>query len=98
MAQEKIVPEETKLAAKRGFVRTLAQGYESALAGVVVSGAAIVGFFDNPDWKMAAVIGATWLLTPFIGATRSYMGFIGNGIPEDYANAIKAGAKINTND
>ena len=81
---DSIVPSDTKRAAKRAFIRTLAQGYESALAGLVVSAASITALLKDPDQVVYLITAAVWLVSPFVGATRAYLSIIRDGIPEDY--------------
>lgn len=89
-----LVPADTTRAAKRAFIRTLAQGYESALAGLVVSAAAILGFLDAPDTRTIVVTAVVWLATPWVGATRAYLSILRDGIPEDYAPDLDTGQRV----
>lgn len=87
MTTRELVDATLKRAAQRAFIRTLAQGYESALAGLTVSVAAILAFIDNPDWVALGVMAGSILLTPVVGAARAYFGIIGKGLPDEYFDA-----------
>ena len=82
-----MIDQTVRIAAKRAFIRTLAQGYESALAGLTVSAAAIGAFVDQPNWTALTVAAGVFLLSPFVGAARAYFNIIGNGVPPEYVEA-----------
>jgi len=88
-----IVPAATKLAAKRGFVRTLSQGYYSALAGLTLSAVGIgliAVVHGEVDLLPTVVTVAAWLLSPVVGAAASYFDIMSKGIPGDYQTATLA--------
>lgn len=77
-----LVPASTKLAAKRGFIRTAAQSLASVIptTGVVV---ALTG-----DFLLAAGLGATSaVVTAGLAGAASYFSILSKGIPEDYQTA-----------
>lgn len=75
-----MIPENTKVAAKRGFIRTFSQSFAGALtSGVIVlsvlTGSALVG--------LASALGLA-LVSAAISGAASYFSIIGKGVPEDY--------------
>lgn len=79
-----VVPEHTRLAARRGFVRTAAQSLSSAIptTGIVV---AITG-----DWLLGVGLGvASALVTAGMAGAASYLDIVSKGVPDDYANAVE---------
>lgn len=81
---EPIIDPVVKRAARRAFIRTLAQGYESALSGIVVSTTGVLAFVQNPDTRALLITAGVWAVTPFIGATSAYLSIIRDGIPVEY--------------
>lgn len=74
-----LIPASTKLAAKRGFIRTAAQ----SLASVIPTTGVVVGL--TGDWILAAGLGAgSALVTAGLAGAASYFSIISKGIPEDY--------------
>lgn len=74
-----LVPTTTKLAAKRGFIRTATQSLASVIptTGVVI---ALTG-----DFLLATTLGtASALTTAALAGAASYFSIISKGIPEEY--------------
>lgn len=79
-----IIPAAVKLAAKRAFIRTMFQGYESVLA-IGLSANVVVGLIRGEvDVLVLAVTGAVTLLAPPLAGLRSWLNITRNGIPKDY--------------
>lgn len=82
-----IIPAATKLAAKRGFIRTMYQGYEGVLA-VGISANVVVGLIrGEADVLTIGVTAAVAVLAPPLAGLRSYLSITRKGIPEDYEPA-----------
>lgn len=81
-----LIPADARRAAKRGFIRTTAQAYATALAGGI-SATAILAFLEDPHWLGFAVIAAVTVLSPLVAGAASYLQILHDGIPEDYAPA-----------
>ena len=84
---KKIVPPATRLAAKRGFIRTTLQGYEAVLA-VGISANIVLGLIrGEADVLTLAVTAAVAIVSPPLAGLRSWVNITHNGIPEDYIPA-----------
>lgn len=84
---DKIIPDSTRLAAKRGFIRTTMQGYEATLA-VGLSANVILGLVRGEvDVVAAAVTAGVAVLAPPLAGLRSWLSITRNGIPADYREA-----------
>lgn len=79
-----LIPETTKLAARRGFIRTMYQGYEAVLA-VGVGANVIVGVIrGEADLLALGVTAAVALIAPPLAGLRSWLSITRKGIPEEY--------------
>ena len=82
----KLVPADAQLAAKRGFIRTTAQAYSTALAGgitvAIVSDA--LAKAAAGDWAPLIISGIVALFSPLLAGGASYLSILSNGIPADY--------------
>ena len=79
-----LVPEATRVAAKRGFIRSTAQAYATALAGGI-SATAILAVVTGEVPLLATVV--TWsvvALSPLAAGAASYLSILSKGIPDDY--------------
>ena len=81
---DKLIPADTTLAAKRGFIRTTAQGYAATLSGgIAVTG--ILAIVDGEiDLLTAGVTLGVALVSPLVAGLASYMDITANGIPGEY--------------
>ena len=78
---EKLIPADTKLAAKRGFIRTASQSLATSL--VLPAG---VTFAFTQDALIAAAVGVGGMIIgAVINGAQSYFSILSAGIPEDYA-------------
>lgn len=79
-----LIPADTRVAAKRGFIRTATQSLATSLvlpAGTV--------FAFTQDALLSAAIGAgTMIVGAVINGLQSYFSILSSGIPEDYSIAI----------
>ena len=74
------MPEATRLAARRGFIRTATQALEVGIPTAAVTGGALSG--ADPATIAWAVLAA--VLSAFGAGARSYFSILSKGIPEDY--------------
>ena len=86
MGTDKLIPANTKLAAKRGFIRTMAQGYASTLSVGVAATTVISIVQGELDPLVAGVTAGVALISPLIAGAASYFDITSKGIPEDYAS------------
>ena len=83
---DSVIPAATRLAAKRGFVRTAAQ---SLATGFAVPGALTLVF--TGDGLLALAIGVAGLaFNALVNGAQSALSIISNGIPADYKDATLA--------
>lgn len=76
----KLIPESTRRAAERGFIRTASQSLATSL--VLPAG---VTFVFTQDGLLAAGVGAAGMVVgALVNGLQSYFSIIGKGIPEDY--------------
>lgn len=85
MSTDKLIPANTKLAAKRGFIRTTAQGYAATLSGGVTVTAILSITTGEVDLLTAGVTLGVALVSPMVAGLASYMSITAKGLPEDYA-------------
>lgn len=85
----KLVPADAKLAAKRGFIRTTAQAYGTALAGGITVVALSDAFTQITEGNPLPLIFAAvvTLVSPLIAGAASYFSILSSGIPADYQPA-----------
>lgn len=80
----KVIPDQTRLAAKRGFIRSTAQAYATAIAGGI-STTALLALVAGEVPLLATII--TWAVaavSPLGAGLASYLDILSKGIPEDY--------------
>lgn len=84
-----VIPADVKLAAKRGFVRTLYQGYAGTLS-TGISATAILAIINGEiDLTTALVTAAVVLIGPPVAGLASYFDISSKGIPGDYQDDIE---------
>ena len=75
-----LIPEETRIAAKRGFIRTASQ---SLATSFVLPAGVTIAF--TQDALLAAAIGVGGLVVgAVVNGLQSYFSILGQGIPDDY--------------
>lgn len=84
MTIDPIIPEATKLAAKRGFIRTTMQGYEALLAVGLTANAIVGAIRGEADLLVLGVTAAVAVVSPPLAGLRSYLSIAREGIPGDY--------------
>lgn len=87
-----IIPLNTKKAAKRGFIRTTAQGYAATLSGGVTVTAILAIATGEVDLLTAGVTLGVALVSPLLAGLASYLTITAKGIPEDYESKDAAEA------
>lgn len=85
-----IVPAATRLAAKRGFVRTAAQ---SLATGFAVPGALTLAFTGDGLLALGMAV-AGMLFAALVNGAQSYFSIIGQGVPDDYRDATLAAHSV----
>lgn len=84
---DNVIPASTKLAAKRGFIRTTAQAAAATLT-TGVSASIVLGVVTGQVELVPTVVTlGIALVSPFIAGAASYLSILSNGIPEDYEPA-----------
>jgi hypothetical protein len=89
MTDTKLVPADASLAAKRGFIRTTAQAYGTALAGGITVAAVSDAFAKAGagDWVPLIIAAGVTVVSPLIAGAASYFSILSAGIPADYKPA-----------
>ncbi|NGZ99382.1 M15 family metallopeptidase [Nocardioides sp. W3-2-3] len=80
-----VIPAKTRVAAKRGFIRTTAQAYAATIPAGGISAAALAGALDDPQPVLLIASIAAWLVTPLAAGAASYLSILSNGIPAEYS-------------
>ncbi|MCU1441148.1 MAG: hypothetical protein JWP85_2145 [Rhodoglobus sp.] len=82
------IPPSVLKAAKRGFIRTTAQSYSTALAGGI-SAAVIITTIQGgqPDWVALAVTAGVAVVSPLLAGSASFLSILAKGVPADYLAA-----------
>lgn len=80
MNNEKLVPANAHLAAKRAGLRTAAQSLSSLIPTSAIS------IVLTSDWLLGVGLGAAGaVVTAFLAGAASYLNILSDGIPVDYA-------------
>lgn len=83
---EAVIPPAAKLAAKRAFWRTTAQGYATSITGsLIVSAVSLIT--NQEDWLMVVVAIITAIVTPPAAGLAAYNQWLAKGIPDEYEEA-----------
>lgn len=85
-----IVPAATKLAAKRGFIRTTAQAYAATLSGGIATSVVLGIVTGTVDLLTVGVTFGVAVVSPLIAGAASYASILSAGIPGDYQDATLA--------
>lgn len=81
-----IIPEATKLAAKRGFIRTTAQALSATLTTGISATVVLSVVTGQVDVIPTVVTLGVALVSPVIAGAASYLSIMSNGIPQDYTD------------
>lgn len=93
MTSKSIVPDDVKIAAKRGFIRTTYQAYAATIASATISAAAVLSLIDNPDPKLLVATVLAAIVPPPLAGLASYFSITAKGIPSDYQAEIPDNAR-----
>lgn len=80
---EKLIPEATQVAAKRGFIRT---GAQSLATSAGLGGGLTLVFTGDALLALAVAVGSM-LFAAVTNGLQSYFSIIGKGVPEEYVAA-----------
>lgn len=81
---EKLIPADTKLAAKRGFIRTTYQALAATLSGGIGATGIISLIQGEVDPVVAGVTLGVAVVAPFVAGAASYFDIASKGIPGEY--------------
>lgn len=86
---DKLIPADAQVAAQRGFIRTTAQAYGTALAGGITAAALTdaIGQAGSGNALPLVVTAVVTVVSPIIAGAASYFSILSRGIPGDYAPA-----------
>lgn len=77
------IPAITKLAARRAFIRTTAQGYAASLTlGLLTS--IVMLLIDRDEWLTVLVTVILAVLSPPLAGVVAWFQWLAKGLPEDY--------------
>lgn len=81
-----VIPPDTKLAAKRGFIRTTAQAYATSFAGGISATTIIALVSQTEPWLPILITWIVAIITPILSGLASYLDILSKGVPSDYVN------------
>lgn len=84
MSDNKVIPANISLAAKRAFIRTSAQGYATSLSTGISASAVITYLEGGINWTAIAIMAGVAIATPFLGGLAAYLSVVSRGIPAEY--------------
>ena len=79
-----VIPEHVRLAARRGFIRTTAQGYAATLTGGIAASGILAVVNGEVDYVTVGVTIGVALVSPLAAGLASYLSIISKGIPDEY--------------
>lgn len=85
-----IIPAKTKLAAKRAAVRTWTQTTAATLPAGGISAAVLAQQLEDPNPVAIGAAVVAWAATPFLAAAVAYLQVTSKGIPDEYAEVVRA--------
>lgn len=86
MTDNNLIPADAQRAAARGFIRTTAQAYGTALAGGITTVALTdaIGKVQSGDPLPLVVTGIVVVASPIVAGLASFFTILARGIPADY--------------
>lgn len=87
---ERIIPAKVRLAAKRAFTRTSMQVAAATLPAGGVSAVAVATMVEDPNPVAIVAAVVSWASAPLIGGAVAYLQVTSDGIPDEYAEAVRA--------
>lgn len=89
--EEPVIDKTTRLAARRGFIRTTAQAYAATLTTGIPSATAILALVqDQTGWLLAGITVGLAIVSPPAAGLASYLSIISNGLPAAYTASALA--------
>lgn len=85
MPDNRLIPADAHLAAKRGFLRTTAQAYGTALAGGITTTVVLSLVAGETPLVPTLVAWGVAAASPLLAGAASYFSILAKGIPGDYA-------------
>lgn len=79
-----VIPEETVLAAKRGFIRSTTQAYSTALAGGISASVLLALVAGEVQLVPQLITLAVAAVSPLIAGAASALSIISKGVPDEY--------------
>lgn len=89
-----LVPEAAQRAAKRGFIRTTAQAYATALAGGISTATILAVVTGELALTPLLITLAVTLVSPLLAGAASYASLLAAGIPEEYQEGAEQTSTI----
>ena len=86
---DKLIPDNAKKAAARGFIRTASQ----SLASIIPTSAITISLTQD-FWVGVGLGAAGAVVTAILAGATSYLSLLSSGIPEEYAAASLTGDEI----
>lgn len=81
-----VIPAKTKVAAKRGFIRTTAQAYAGTLT-TGISASVVLGVVTGEVQVVPTLVTlGIALVSPLLAGAASYLSITADGIPDDYTD------------
>lgn len=87
---ERIIPSKVQVAARRAFARTSMQVAAATLPTGGVSAIAVASMVEDPNPVAVVSAVAAWVSAPLIGGAVAYLQVMSSGIPDEYADAVRA--------
>ena len=87
---DRIIPTKVRLAAKRAAVRTWMQTAAATVPAGGISAVVLAQTIEDPNPVALVAAGIAWLSTPFGAAAVAYLQVASDGIPDEYAEAVRA--------
>lgn len=85
---DNLIPENAHKAAARGFIRTTAHAYSTALAGGISANAILAVTNGSVELVPTLITWGVAAVSPILAGAASYFSLLSAGIPEDYAPAV----------
>ena len=82
-----LIPADTLLAAKRGFIRTTAQAYSTSLAGGISTTVILSVVTGEVALVPTLITAAVAAVSPLLAGGASFLSILSKGVPGDYQAA-----------
>ncbi|MCT2085028.1 hypothetical protein M3D75_02760 [Microbacterium enclense] len=94
----KLIPADAQIAAKRGFIRTTAQAYSTALAGGISASVILGVVAGEVQLVPTLIVAGVTLVSPLLAGGASYFSILSRGIPAAYTPEIVDGQPLVSTD